>query len=115
MTLSGAVDGTFPLTGLAGGQRVDASSVALGWGDTLQTTLSIAGPLDRGTRTTDERLVLTIGALVNGQPATFTSAAGECTIGMAQVGTKVQGSFTCHKLKSGDGKLTIEASGNYRT
>ena len=46
---------------------------------------------------------------------TFTSMAGECTVGMASVGTKVQGSFTCHKLKSADGKLTIEASGNYRT
>ena len=32
-----------------------------------------------------------------------------------EVGAKVQGSFTCHKLKAPDGKLTIEASGNYRT
>jgi hypothetical protein len=115
LTLAGAVEGTFPVTGLAGGQRVDATSVALGWGDALQTTLAIAGPLDRGTRTTDGRLVLTIGVLVSGQPVTFTSTAGECTIGMAQVGLKVQGSFTCHKLKSSDGKLSIEASGTYRT
>jgi len=113
MTLSGAVEGTFAVTGLAGGQRVDAARVALGWGDALQTTLSIAGPLDRGTRTTDERLVLTIGVLVNGQPVTFTSTAGECTIGMAQVATRVQGSFTCRKLKSQDGKLTIGATGSY--
>jgi hypothetical protein len=115
ITLSGAVEGTFPVTGQAGGQHVDATSVALGWADPLQTTLSIAGPLDRGTRTTDERLVLTIGVLVDGQPVTFTSTAGECTIGMASVGTKVQGSFSCRKLKSADGKLTIEASGTYRT
>lgn len=115
LTVSGAVTGSFTLTGLAGGQRVDATTVNLGWGDAVQATMSIAGPLDRGTRTTDERLVLTIGVLVAGQPVTFTSTAGECTIGMAQVGTKVQGSFTCHKLKGPDGKLMIEASGTYRS
>jgi hypothetical protein len=115
MTVSGAVTGTFMLTGLAGGQHVDATTVALGWGDALETTLSIAGPLDRGTRTTDEHLVLTIGTVINGQPVTFTSMAGECTIGMAQVGLKVQGSFTCHKLKGPDGKLTINAEGTYHS
>ena len=113
--LSGAVSGTFPLIGLPGGQHVDATTVALGWGDAQQMTLSIAGPLDRGTRTTDERLVLTLGALVNGVAVTFTSDGGECTVGMANVAAKVQGSFSCKKLKSADGKLTIEASGNYRT
>jgi hypothetical protein len=115
VVLSGALTGTFPMTGAAGGQHVDATTVTLGWADAQQTTLSIAGPLDRGTRTTDERLVLVIGALVNGQPVTFTSTAGECTIGMASVAGMVQGSFTCHRLKSADGKLTIEATGNYRT
>lgn len=115
MTLTGPAAGTFALTGLSGGQHVDASTVDLGWGDAQQTTLSITGPLDRGTRTTDERLVLTIGVLVNGQPMTFTSAAGECTIGMASMAGKVQGSFSCRKLKSVDGKLTIEASGTYRS
>jgi hypothetical protein len=114
MTLSGAVPGTFALIGLADGQRVNAGTVTLAWGDASQTTLTIAGPLDRGTRATDEHLVLTIGAVIAGKPVTFTSNAGQCTIGMAQVGTKVQGSFTCHKLKSADGKLTIEASGTYR-
>lgn len=115
LTLSGAATGTFNLAGLAGGQQVSASSVSLGWGDGQQTTLAIAGPMDRGTRTTDEHLVLTLGVLVNGVAVTFTSSAGECTVGMAPVGTKVQGSFTCHKLKSPDGKLTIEASGTYRS
>jgi hypothetical protein len=115
MTISGVATGTFTLGGLAGGQQVSGGAVVLGWGDAQQTTLSIAGPLDRGTRTTDEHLVLTITALVAGQPVTFTSAAGECTIGMAEVGTKVQGSFTCRRLKGPDGKATIEASGNYRS
>jgi hypothetical protein len=115
VVISGAVKGTFPLTGLAGGQHVDATTVALGWGDAQQTTVAIAGPLDRGTRTTDEHLVLTITLLVNGTPATFTSNAGPCTVGMAAVGTNVQGSFTCHGLKSADGKLTIEASGSYHS
>lgn len=115
LTLSGAATGTYTLAGLAGGQQVSSSTVALGWGDSLQTTLSIAGPLDRGTRATDEHLVLTLGVLVDGVAVTFASTAGECTVGMAPVGTKVQGSFTCHKLKSADGKLSIEASGTYRS
>jgi hypothetical protein len=115
LTVTGAATGSFTLGGLAGGQHLDATTVSLAWGDAQQTTVSIAGPLDRGTRTTDERLVLTIGVLVAGQPVTFTSIAGECTVGMAQVGTKVQGSFTCHKLKGPDGKLMIEASGTYRS
>lgn len=115
MNLSGVATGTFTLGGLAGGQQVSGGSVSLAWGDAQQTKLSIAGPLDRGTRTTDEHLVLTITALVAGQPVTFTSAAGECTIGMAEVGTTVQGSFTCRKLKGPDGKATIEASGTYHS
>jgi len=115
LLLSGGVEGSFALAGLPGGQRVTATTVQGGWGDALQTTLTISGPMDRGTRTTDERLVLTIVVLVADVPVTFTSVAGECTIGMAPVGTAVQGSFTCHKLKSADGKLTIEASGTYRT
>jgi hypothetical protein len=34
---------------------------------------------------------------------------------MAENPKNVSGSFACHKLKSDDGKLTIEASGTYRT
>jgi hypothetical protein len=115
LTVSGVAAGSFTLTGLAGGQQVTGTSVSLGWGDGQQTTLSIAGPLDRGTRATDAGLVLTIGVLVNGQPVTFTSKAGECTIGMAELGTQVQGSFTCHKLKGPEGKATIEANGTYHS
>jgi hypothetical protein len=115
MIVSGSVTGSFPLTGLAGGQHVDATTVALGWGDAAQNTVTITGPLDRGTRATDAHLVLTISLVVNGAAATFTSDAGQCAVGMAQVGTKVQGSFNCHKLKSADGKLTIDASGSYRS
>jgi hypothetical protein len=115
LALSGGVSGTFPLMGAAGGQHVDGSTVTLAWADAQQTTLGIAGPRDRGTRTTDAQFVLTLGVLVNGQPVTFTSMAGECTIGMAPVGTKLQGSITCHRLKSADGKLSLEVSGTYRT
>jgi hypothetical protein len=115
VTVSGAATGTYALAGLAGGQHIDGGTVTLGWGDAQQTTLSITGPLDRGTRTTDEQLVLTLGVLVNAVPVTFTSTKGECTVGMAQVGTKVQGSITCHKLKSPDGKLSLEVTGSYRS
>jgi hypothetical protein len=53
--------------------------------------------------------------MVNGKLVTFTSKAGECTIGMAENPKHVSGSFACRKLKSDDGKLTVEASGTYRT
>jgi hypothetical protein len=115
ITLTGGATGTFTLSGLAGGQQVGGGMVALSWADGQQTTLSIAGPLDRGTRVTDDTLVLTVGVVVNGAPVTFTSKAGECTIGMAEVGTKVQGSFTCHKLKATAGKLLLEATGTYHS
>jgi hypothetical protein len=115
MTLAGAATGSFNLAGLSGGQEVTGGAVMLAWADTLQTTLSIAGPIDRGTRATDERLVLTLGVVVKGVPVMFTSKARECTIGMAAVGAGVQGSFTCHRLKSPDGKLAIDASGTYHS
>ena len=53
--------------------------------------------------------------MVDGELVTFTSNAGECTIGMAVNPKSVTGSFTCHKVKSDDGKLTVDASGTYRT
>ena len=85
------------------------------WTDPLQNVLTLAGPVDRGTRTTDAGLVLTWALMVDGKLVTFTSTAGECTIGMAVNPKSVSGSFSCRKLKSADGKLTVEASGTYRT
>jgi hypothetical protein len=114
LVLTGSVKATYTLTGNAG-QPVAGNAVTGTWTDPLQNLLKLAGPVDRGTRTTDADLVLTWSLTVGGKLVTFTSSAGECTIGMAVNPTSVSGSFSCRKLKSADGKLTVEASGTYRT
>ncbi len=53
--------------------------------------------------------------MVEKTPVTFTSTDGECTLGMGIVGTRVQGTFICKKLKSDDGKYVVGATGTYRT
>ena len=115
LEITGANAATYVLTGLPGGQHVDAKAVNAAWAAPTEAGLTIAGPVDRGTRLTDANLVLTITIVIADQPVTFTSVAGECTIGMAQTPKGVSGSFTCHKLKSPDRKITIEATGTYRT
>ena len=71
--------------------------------------------MQRGTRTTDAGFTLSLSVLVGGKPVTFLSKAGECTVGMAVTGATVSGTYTCPKLKSADGKLTVRATGSYRT
>jgi hypothetical protein len=114
LVLTGSVKATFTMTGTAA-QPVAGNLVGAAWGDPLQNVLTLQGKVDRGTRTTDAALVLTWGLMVEGKLVTFTSKAGECTIGMASNPKAVSGSFACRKLKSDDGKLTVEASGTYRT
>jgi hypothetical protein len=53
--------------------------------------------------------------MVDEKPVTFTSTDGECTLGMGIVGTRVQGTFSCKKLKSDDGEYVVGATGTYRT
>jgi hypothetical protein len=114
LVLTGSVQATYTMTGNAS-QPVAGSVVGATWADSLQNVLTLNGPLDRGTRTTDAGLVLTWGLMVDGKLVTFTSKHGECTIGMASNPKAVSGSFACRKLKSDDGKLTVGASGTYRT
>ncbi|MEO8273017.1 MAG: hypothetical protein ABI620_03035 [Chloroflexota bacterium] len=114
LVLTGSVQATYSMTGNAG-QPVTGNLVGATWADSLQNVLTLSGPLDRGTRTTDAGLVLTWGLMVEDKLVTFTSKHGECTIGMASNPKSVTGSFACRKLKSDDGKLTVGASGTYRT
>ena len=114
LVLTGSVKATYTLTGIAG-QPDSGSAVAGLWTDSLQNMLTLDGPVDRGTRMTDTGFILTWALMVDGKLVTFTSSAGECTIGMAVNPSNVSGSFSCHKLKSDDGKLTVGASGTYRT
>ncbi|HXG26747.1 MAG TPA: hypothetical protein VNL94_07850, partial [Candidatus Binatia bacterium] len=76
---------------------------------------ALTGPASSGTRTTDSTFSLTWTVMVDGTPVTFTSSDGECTIGMAVQPKAVTGSFVCKKLKSADGKITIDVRGTYRT
>ncbi len=113
--ITGAVKGTFDLTSVTGGGRPSGTSMASSWGDPGGDALALGGPVSDGTRMTDAGFVLSWTVMVNGKSVTFTSSRGECVIGMAVKPTTVSGSFTCHKVKSADGKLVVGASGTYRT
>ncbi len=89
--------------------------LAATWTDTGAQVLGIEGAADRGTRSTDETLVLRFTVTVKDRPVSFTSDAGECTIGMAVNPTNISGTFSCRNLKSDDGKLVVGATGTYRT
>jgi hypothetical protein len=113
--INGAVTGTFDLTGITGAGRPSGSSMASSWGDPLGDALALGGPVSAGTRMTDAGFTLSWTVMVNGKAVTFTSKAGECVIGMAVKPTTVSGSFTCHKVRSADGKLVVGVTGIYRT
>jgi len=114
LVLTGAVQGTYTFGGGALG-ATKATAFSATWTDAAQNTLALDAKVDRGTRTTGDGLVLRFTVVVEGTAVAFTSKAGECTIGMGVQPTTVSGSFTCKKLKSADGTLTIEATGTYRT
>ena len=114
LVLTGAVQGSYTFGGGARDAQ-KATTFSATWTDAAQSTLSLEAKVDRGTRTTDDSLVLRFTVLVEGTAVTFTSKAGECTVGMGVQPTTVSGSFTCKKLASDDGTLTIGATGTYRT
>lgn len=113
--VSGKLAGTFALAGATGGGPANAGHIAASWADATGSSLQLSGPASPGTRTTDATFSLTWTTLVNGEPVTFTSISGECTVGMAVQPKAVTGSFICKKLKSGDGKVSVEVRGTYRT
>ena len=67
------------------------------------------------TRTTTADLILTVTVVARGAPATFTSEAGECTVGMAEKLLNVTGSFVCPEITSDDGRVTLKITGTYKT
>lgn len=113
--LTGALKGTFALTGVTGSGRSPEATLDSSWGDPLGNTLALDGSVSAGTRTTDATFVLSWTVMVDGKPISFASSAGECTVGMAVKPATVSGSFVCHKVKSVDGKYVVGASGTYRT
>ena len=114
LVLTGEVEQEVSFTTSAGAGAPSAP-IAVTWSDPTVNSLALAGPVDRGTRSTAETLVLQWTVLVDEKQVTFTSTDGECTLGMGIVGTRVQGTFTCKKLKSDDGKYVVGATGTYRT
>ncbi|HYK96655.1 MAG TPA: hypothetical protein VE011_12455 [Candidatus Dormibacteraeota bacterium] len=113
--ITGALTGTFDLTGVSGTGKPSGSSMASTWSDPAGDALALGGPVSAGTRATDAGFVLSWTVMVKGKAVTFTSSAGECVIGMAVKPATVSGSFTCHRVKSADGKLVVGATGTYRT
>lgn len=114
LVLTGKVEQSLVFGGMTG-SGAPGAPLAVTWTDVTLNTLGLQGAPDRGTRTTDDSLVLSFTVAVDGAPVTFTSTEGECTIGMAIHPRNVSGTFSCKKLKSDDGKLIIGATGTYRT
>jgi hypothetical protein len=114
LVLTGAAAQTLTLAGMTG-SGAPSGPLAVSWSDATLNVLALEGMPDRGTRATDAGLVLRITVTIGTKPVTFTSTHAECAIGMAVHAANVSGTFACPKLKSPDGKLTIGASGTYRT
>lgn len=112
---TGALKGTYELTGQTGAGPAVDSQVNATWGDSTGDTLGLIGMASAGTRATDTNFVLTWSTFVAGAPVKFTSNDGECVIGMAVGAKAVSGGFVCKKLTSDDGKRTIDLKGTYRT
>jgi len=115
LELTGGLKESHTFDAMSGDGSGAAAAMAASWADSAGASLTLTGPVQRGTRTTDAGFTLSLSLQVNGQPATFLSKAGECTVGMAVTGATISGTFTCPKLKSADGKVTVRASGSYRT
>jgi hypothetical protein len=109
------VSATLGLAVVAAAAPVAAGSVSSTWNDALGNALALEGPVSAGTRTTAADFVLRWTVIVKAAPVTFTSRAGECTVGMAVKPEMVSGSFVCKKVKSDDGKYVVGARGTYRT
>jgi hypothetical protein len=109
------VNATLGLAAIAVAGPAAAGVVSSTWNDPLGNTLALEGLVSAGTRTTATDFVLTWTVMVKAAPVTFTSRAGECTVGMAVKSQVVSGSFVCKKVRSDDGKYVVGARGTYRT
>jgi hypothetical protein len=112
--VAGDFDAAFNLTGTAGfGKPADGQLTAT-WDDGAGSSVALTGRVG-GTRTTTPELTLAITVMRNGSPVTFTSEAGECTIGMAEKMFNITGSFVCPDITSNGGRFTVKLTGTYST
>jgi hypothetical protein len=113
--LAGDMEGAFSLTGTTGFGRPADGQLASRWTDASGSVLALSGRVGSGTRTSTPELVLAVTVVVRGATLTFTSEAGECTIGMAEKMFDVTGSFVCPEITSDDGRVTLKITGTYKT
>ena len=113
--VTGDFEAAFDLTGTAAvGKPADGQLLAT-WDDGAGTSVPLPGRVGSVTRTTTSALTLAITVMRNGAPVTFTSEAGECTIGMAEKMFNVTGGFVCPEIRSNGGRYTVKLSGTYQT
>jgi hypothetical protein len=113
--VTGDFEATFELAQTAGFGRPADGQLAATWDDGAGSSVVLTGTAGSGTRTTSSDLTLAITLVRNGAPVTFTSEAGECTIGMAEKMLNVQGSFVCPEITSNGGRFTVKLQATYRT
>ena len=113
--LGAGVKAALELTTVIGAGPAATASLDSTWSDQLGNTLVLGGPVSAGTRTTAADFVLSWTVMVKAAAVTFTSKAGECTVGMAVQPQTVTGTFVCKNVRSSDGKYVVGARGTYRT
>ena len=95
--VTGDFEAAFDLTGTAAvGKPADGQLLAT-WDDGAGTSVTLTGRVGSVTRTTTSALTLAITVMRNGAPVTFTSEAGECTIGMAEKMFNVTGASSARR------------------
>jgi hypothetical protein len=113
--VAGDFEATFTLTGTVAIGKPADGLLAATWGDGAGSSFTLTGPVASNMRTTSPGLTLAVTVMRNGAPVTFTSEAGECTIGMAEKISNVTGSFVCPEIRSNGGRFTVKLSGSYQT
>jgi hypothetical protein len=116
VTVSGDVNVSKTMPDLfAGVYAAPPGGMALVWtaGGTDSTTLGLGGLSFTGTQPTAPTLSLTLTIQTDAAIASFTSAAGECSITIgAAGGDQVSGVFTCSDLVGTRGEV-VDASGTF--
>ena len=115
LEVAGDFTTTFALTGTAVVGKPADGLLVVTWQDGAGSSVALSGRISSGTRTTTSDLTLDFVVLRNGVPVTFSSAAGECTVGMAEKLVNVTGSFVCPEITSDGGRFTVKLTGTYQT
>jgi hypothetical protein len=92
----------------------DVGAVTLTWRTDLYESLSLAGTVAIGRRSTSGGLALQFTIQQGAQLIAFASDAGECSVRIDALDeATVRGSFECMRLASVDDERTVDASGSF--